>query len=700
MKIEKKWSWLILLLPLIPWLIGSTNFFYPKYSEFSDLTITHLPNAIYLLHSIKTYGEIPFWSDLIFSGYPFAANPLSGLWYPPGWVAYGFPLPFGFNLAVFIHLLWGAIGIQRFLNFQGLRQEASLLGAIGFLLMPKLFAHFGAGHITLIYAISWTPWLLYNHCANKKNSRWLISASILGLIALADVRWLAYAVLLWGGFVVYETFFQAKSYKSFPINRIVEIPVVLLVAVLLAAVLLLPLAEYTQLSTRALMRFSDLIVNSLPFEELLGLWIPDFGGYAEWVLYPGAVIFCLGIYSFVIPSVRKKTMFWWLVVLITLILSFGRQLPFYSVISSLPGMDLLRVPTRFYFLGGIGFSILAAFGLNDLLEREKIYRPDPVFFMTPFAAFTGFLGIGFLLVGQAIPENLIWGLLCLMTVLIFIAAIERNRNIAKVGGPVLILFLVVDLSFVNLQSIKMVKRQNVFSESQPVVEYLKSKKGFFRIYTPSYSIPQHIAALHQIKMANGIDPLIIKAYQEYFKKASGVPLDSYSVTLPPFPNDEPKTDNQNFTPDLELMSLVGVRFLVSEFDIPSFQPYLIVQFSDTRIYENPFYNGMAWVEKEEENLPVSSIEIHPNKIEVTANGPGNLFLSQTYYPGWLAFMDERPVSFTLRDDLFPILSLPEGEHVVRFEFRPPLVRIGLTISVMAWLVLMFLSILKTNRCKK
>ncbi len=125
---EKKWSWLILLLPLIPWFDWFYKFFFiPKYSEFSDLTITHLPNAIYLLHSIKTYGEIPFWSDLIFSGYPFAANPLSGLWYPPGWVAYGFPLPFGFNLAVFIHLLWGAIGIQRFLNFQGLRQEASFI---------------------------------------------------------------------------------------------------------------------------------------------------------------------------------------------------------------------------------------------------------------------------------------------------------------------------------------------------------------------------------------------------------------------------------------------------------------------------------------------------------------------------------------------------------------------------------------------
>lgn len=119
--------------------------------------------------------------------------------------------------------------------------------------------------------------------------------------------------------------------------------------------------------------------------------------------------------------------------------------------------------------------------MNDLLEREDLPAGSSLLYDT-FCCLYGFLGIGFLLVGQAIPENLIWGLLCLMTVLIFIAAIERNRNIAKVGGPVLILFLVVDLSFVNLQSIKMVKRQNVFSESQPVVEYLKSKKVFSNLH--------------------------------------------------------------------------------------------------------------------------------------------------------------------------------------------------------------------------
>lgn len=683
---RKKWWWLILVIPLAPWLLSSLNFFYPRYSEFSDLTITHLPNAVYLLDSIKNHGSFPFWSNLIFSGYPFAANPLAGLWYPPGWLAYIFPFPLGFNLLAILHLLWGAIGIKFLLDRQNLREEASLFGAFAFLLMPKLFAHFAAGHITLIYAVCWTPWLLFNQIANQHKSRWLISAAIMGLITLADVRWLAYAVFLWGGWVVYYLIDQRKTLPpTKKILQIVEIPAGLLAAILLAAVLLLPLVEYTRLSTRSLMSLKDFSIYSLPIEETLGLWIPDFGGYAEWVLYPGSPVFCLAIYSLTIPSVRKKTVFWWLVVLFSLLLSVGESLPFYPFLTTLPAMDLLRVPTRFYFLGGMGFAVLAAWGLQDLLERDRLFRPDPVFFMTPFAAFTGFFGLGFLVMGQKVPANLIWGFFSLLGVIFLIAVLERKRTLIIAGARILILFLVVDLSLVNQQSIRAIKIEEIFSESKPVVEFLKAQRGEFRVYTPSNSIPQHIAAFHQIKMVNGVDPLILKAYQQFFIKASGVPLDRYSVTLPPFPNDDPKTDNQNFTPDMELMGLLGVRFVVSEFDIPLLQSNEVARFSNTRIYENPYFHGLAWIERGGEKQPIFNLQIQPNRLELTAKGPGKLLVSQIYYPGWIASMDGQAVKFTTSNGLFPVFELPDGEHTIELEFQPVLVYIGLSISIISWI---------------
>ena len=155
----KRWALiiLVLLLPLLPWIIQAGNYFYNINSEYSDLAVSHLPNATYLLRSLRESGAIPLWSSLILSGAPFAADPLSGLWYLPGWLAYGLPQPTGFNLVLLLHILWGGLGMVWLLSRLGLRREAALLGGIAFELMPKLFAHAGAGHITLVYAVCWTP---------------------------------------------------------------------------------------------------------------------------------------------------------------------------------------------------------------------------------------------------------------------------------------------------------------------------------------------------------------------------------------------------------------------------------------------------------------------------------------------------------------------------------------------------------------
>lgn len=676
---------LLILIPLLPWLIIANHFFYGRFNEYSDLTVSHLPNAIYLLSSLKEYHRIPFWSDLIFSGYPFAANPLAGLWYPPGWVAYVFPQPLGFNLVVFLHLLWGTFGMKRLLESFRLSRFASMFGAVGFLIMPKLFAHLFAGHITLIYAVCWTPWLILNQNVNRRNSRWLLNGAILGLIALADVRWLAYASLLWIGYCLYQ-YFQKERKLSIKITA-VEIFAVLSLAILLSAVLLIPLVQYVELSTRGSMGQSDAAVNSLPIEEIFGLWIPDFGGFAEWVLYPGAVVFCLAVYSLVIPEIRKRTLFWWIVFLVSLLLSFGDSLPIYGAVSSLPGMDLLRVPTRFYFLAGQALLIIAAHGLDDLMQRKDVFRPDPVFFMTPFLAFCGFFGLGFYFFEGIVPDNLLWGFMIFLLTIILIALIERKKQHLSLAVGLLVVISIIDLSMVNFQSVKIIKPDYIYSEGRRAAEYIKSRGDNFRIYSPSYSIPQHTAAIFNIRMVNGVDPMILHKYQTFFEKASGVPVSEYSVTLPPFPNGEPKTDNRNYEPDLELMSLLGVRFIVSEFDIASLENYKIEQFSSTRIYENPKFFGLAWVERNGEKIPVDNIKMEADKIEISYSDSGKLFVSHVLYPGWVAYLDGEIFPISTVYDLFPVFeTVSNGQHILMLEFHPRLVSWGSILSVISWML--------------
>src|SRR5450759_2524950 len=93
-----------LLLPFIIFLPGINDFFFAPGSHFSDLLISHYPNAVFLHQTLQNGNGIPLWSGTILSGYPFAADPLSGLWYPPLWLAAWRPSPLIFNLLIIFHL--------------------------------------------------------------------------------------------------------------------------------------------------------------------------------------------------------------------------------------------------------------------------------------------------------------------------------------------------------------------------------------------------------------------------------------------------------------------------------------------------------------------------------------------------------------------------------------------------------------------
>ena len=48
-------------------------------AEYSDILVSHWPNAYFLRRSLQTWKQIPLWNPMILSGMPFAADPLSGL---------------------------------------------------------------------------------------------------------------------------------------------------------------------------------------------------------------------------------------------------------------------------------------------------------------------------------------------------------------------------------------------------------------------------------------------------------------------------------------------------------------------------------------------------------------------------------------------------------------------------------------------
>lgn len=68
---------------------------------------------------------------------------------------------------------------------------------------------------------------------------------------------------------------------------------------------------------------------------------------------------------------------------------------------------------------------------------------------------------------------------------------------------------------------------------------------------------------------------------------------------------------------------------------------------------------------------------------------GFLVLSDTYYPGWKAYVDGKRSEIYLTNYLVRSVYLKKGEHIVKFIYLPFAFILGVIISFAAMLYLIF-----------
>ncbi len=698
-----KKQWLVLLLfvlALLPWVVRSGSYFYNIDAIYSDLTVSHLPNAIYLMDAIKHSGMVPYWSNLIMSGAPFAGDPLAGLWYPPGWIAYFLPQPFGFNLTALFHILWGGLGMVCLLSMLGLRREAAVIGGLAFLLMPKLFSHLAAGHVTLVYAVTWIPWLFLadlrkGQGGSGKSLYRIAPGLVLGVIFLADPRWAVYAGIAWLAFSMVRTA-QEEQVGSFGFKIKHWLPgffLQALTAFLISSVLLFPMLEFTRLSTRSGMTAADVLAFSLPPTQLVGMLLPHIGGYWEWQVYPGAIILLLVIYGLFIPKVRKKAGFWLVMILLAAIISLGSLWPFAENLAKLPLVSLVRVPSRAWFLTGIGLIVAAAYTLDAILRfpAEKP-KPDPMVVLLPLASLAIFLTLGLWIIGQTPPLGFIWGAVAL-TAAVMLLMLLRQRNSGKGIMTGLIIMLVIDLGGVNWLGMNFRPSHEVNNEGREAAQFLASQKGEFRVYSPSNSIPQHTAAANELELIHGINPLQLQSYSDFMAQASGTNSAGYSVTIPNFATGEPEKDNIKARIDTGMLGLLNGKYIVSAFEMD--HPRLV----------EIWHEGSSWIYENLDALPrawVQDVNAQPGKglmgevlidrqqadlVIAQASGPGLMVFSVPDYPGWEVSVDGMKAEKLRIANLLIGVELESGAHQINLTYRPKTVYWGQAISLITWLVI-------------
>ena len=692
--------WLVFAAGAIVWL--GIGFFqdgvlpFWRDAAYSDLLITHLPNSLFLKRALTTWGQVPLWNPLILSGGPFAADPLSGLWYPPNWLAVVLSPEAAFPLLFWFHLTWAGFGTWKLARAEGVGRTGSIIAGLAFAGTPKFIAHIGLGHIGLVSAVSWMPWALF--LARKtlesipsSGRKWVMYAalagSILGLIFLADPRWSlpsAILVFVYGFFSILGMAGEKTKRKRF----LYAGGITILFAALIAAVLAIPMVEFSMGSTRWNLSGAEQEMLALPLAALFNLFTPTLV-QPEWFIFLGITVLYLACSAFIRPG--RTSWFWFGIALFSVIISLGSATPLYAVFNFLvPGASLLRVPPRWIFVGWFGMAMLAGYGISAIQKYryDEAVKRKMRLFTLGFFTFLFLLVGGSLLMGSSPTQLQMISLV--LALLLFIWGILSYSS--KLSEDVLIagwiLLLVVELTWVNHSLLEHRQLTAIEAEKEALVSAISEGETGGRFFSPSYSLPQHIAAEHGLELADGVTPLQLRDYVQYMAEAAGFSGEAYSVTLPPFPTGDP-SDPWGFTPNSGDLGKLSVRTVLSAYPLDASSLEFVDNIDGVYVYEVAQARPRAWVEEESGGWKaVKELRWTPNRIEIEAEGPGLLVLSEVQYPGWNVSIDGQGTHIMTSDGIFRAVPLTEGMHNLVFEFQPLTVFIGLlcTFAAIAGLI--------------
>ena len=686
------WLFPILIRPdSIPFHPNATN---------SDLLVTHWPNLFFVRSELANSGTMPLWNPLILSGAPLAADPLFGIWYPPNWLALVLPITLALNLLFWFHLVWAGVGFYKFMRAEGFSASSAFVAGLAFCGTPKLIGHIALGHPGLMAAVAWTPWVLLT--ARKALERailrspgyaaWMAAlGALIGLNFLIDPRWV---VPLGGLTIAYIGWVMQTRRELLSVRTIGGAAITALTFALgIAAALALPLIEFSALSTRANMTIAEAGAISLPFQNLLGLILPPLGGWPETLAYVGISV--LGLALVAILTNARGWRIWGAILVISILIALGSQTPLNNLLARIiPGFRYLRVPARFLFISSFALAVLCGMGLERILHNSIAPRALRRMRLGTLAYWGTVLLLGIaVLVGTQLPVGvlMILSALASLGLLFFIreSHIPPQRQALFWG-----MLLFAELLAVNRSLLESRPIEEVFQKSFQLRPEISQASDAQRYFSPSYSIPQHVAALGEIQLADGVNPLQMRSYWEFMADAVGFESDTYSVTLPPFPDGNPSSPQVRELDTVKL-GMLNIGTILSAYPLENQGLELQSQENGTYIYANPNLRPRAWVEpaaKEEsiEWREVEAIQHSANKIDITAIGPGLLVLSELDYPGWEALVDGEKTQIKTYLGILRSVELDSGLHEIHFRFRPTSVYIGVVTSLFTLFLLVIL----------
>jgi O-antigen/teichoic acid export membrane protein len=308
--------------------------------------------------------------------------------------------------------------------------------------------------------------------------------------------------------------------------------------------------------------------------------------------------------------------------------------------------------------------------------------------------------------------------------------LPKGRQVA-VWKPLLLIVIALDL-LVGAIGFNPAVDPKLLDYTPPVIGFLKQDQSPWRFTTFDPHGRKTFNANggwpYRLQDVRGYDSIILKQYADYM----GV-IEAQNETQ--FNRIQPITTYGGL--DSPMLDLLNVKYVLSDPDVPIESPkYQLVYDAEVKVYENlgvlPRAFTMPIGCKIVTDDPLSALKQHDPRttviideswdtvrghdiaascaldsaeiidyqvndvvIKTQVDQPSWLILADTYFTGWQAFdvhpdQSETKVPIARAYGNFRAVQVSAGEHTIHFKYSPMSFKLGLFISFMAWMIVVFL----------
>ena len=712
-----------------------------------DVMVQNYPFRHFFVQALQE-GNLALWNPAINCGFPLFAEGQAGVLYPFNFLTYlALTTHAALNANILFHFWLAGAGTYLFLRSLGAGRAAGLTAGLayacsGFLVVRAMSPNYVDASAWMPFLF-----LLVELALKGRRPLYLaLAGGVVGLQLLAGhPQASAYGLLAGMGYGLVRGIAQREGWK-FAAGILLGLP--LMGAGLAAVQLLPTAELVQTSARGGGLRWEQFVNMSLPPERLVTLLLPNFFGNSGTGSYWGRQAgFFIQLCAFggVVPLFLGMVALWERRDLYTgffgglcgiaLVLSLGKFTVLFDLLYQIPGLNFFRIPTRFLLWFAFGLAVLAGLGLERILSRS---REDCSRGWWWGAAGGMALAAGMIWLNRQVLNEEMGGrweteLLQYARELRFAAI--RMVILAAVGGCLLsvrggrwqklIGWIIPAIVFCELFSFGRgfngLVEAEVYLEKPAAARAILADVGEGRRYRPRIlcGISEENAPYNW----HGGWMLDQSSYRKYPQT-----LRMYTGGLYGLENALPGWSPLHLRRHWEFMrgymafaDLAGVEYVISH--KPSSDPRLEPVFSgEVRVYRNKgalpraylvgdyrviggsrerlrYLRGrgfdprrQAVLEEEPEEgrggaggkVEVGRYLAEEVEVRLEGHKGGILVLSDTYYPGWRAYVDGKERPLMRANHVFRGVSVPEGARSVLFRYEPGSFRMGAWLSGVAF----------------